>query len=245
MRILNSFLCLLFFSTNIVTSDGSKDSTTKNEIPSHEIKNKVIKIVLDRRANIAKKGKWMAECLCVSEEHEKECYLNVNNPGTDCEGLGYFMCTGKNGNLEEIAKRHENAKITEFNGVKGEDAKKPKHHEPYTVYALMVPGIANPDELILMHYFTHLEGSKYISKTGNHPVRFFGSFADMIKTDGFRNDEVMRTKDRSFTYDLEKASMADRVACSHDDITFTQKEFDLFSERLTDEEARFFKSRIR
>jgi hypothetical protein len=68
----------------------------------------------------------------------------------------------------------------------------------------------------------------------------------MVRIDGFPGNEAMPTKDHRFsTHDLEKAYMADRVACSHDDITFTQKEFVFFGTQLTDEEARFFKSHIK
>ena len=97
----------------------------------------------------------------------------------DCGDIAHFMCTGKNGNIKNIADGHKDKVVIIIDGI-SEIA--PKHHKPYTVYELLSWGIGGWAGI---HYFSHLNEGRYISNTGGKPSRIFSSFADEVKGDGF------------------------------------------------------------
>lgn len=93
----------------------------------------------------------------------------------DCEGLAHYLMTGKIGTFEEI----------ETPSINKVDLK--KEHKPYTCYKIWQPNAPWAREEMGfwggVHYFTHLEKGKYISKNGCGPIRFFDSFEEMLKKD--------------------------------------------------------------
>jgi len=95
----------------------------------------------------------------------------------DCEGFAHYLMTGKIGKFEEI-------EIPNINKV---DLK--KEHKPYTCYKIWQPRAPWVREEMGfwggVHYFTHLENGKYISKNGCGPTRFFDSFEEMLMKDAF------------------------------------------------------------
>lgn len=211
---------------------------------SETTENSVIKLVIEHRAKIAEEQRFLRQCECPRkgrffEKHGEACFRSLGSSAQDCGGLAYFLCTGKNGSIEEIANRNRAKKtITKMEGIHSD---KSSHHKPYTIYELMTEFI--PGEFSFQHYFTFLDGTRYISKNDGDAVRIFSSFGDMLIRDGFAGRQML-TKNREATIDLREVYFADREVCDRNDFTFTQEEFAIFENSLTDEEKQFFKSRL-
>jgi hypothetical protein len=201
----------------------------------------VIGLVMQYRAKQAKGANWLAPCTCPRanrfDPHSKSCYWE-DAGALDCGGIAYYMCTGKNGNINNIAKKYESDQPNIMDGI---SQRVPDHHKPYTVYALLTRSILGG--FSFQHYFTYLDDGRHISKTGFGPIRIFESFGDMVRKDGFPTG--MNKKDGEKTKSVEEVYTADRKACGHNDITFTEDEFTIFRSSLNEEDKLFFQSRIR
>ena len=189
--------------------------------------------------------KWQAECRCPertkgSKFHQKGCYKR-DHGARDCGGLAHFMCTGANGNINQIAEGHKDSKITIMEGVKNQV---PPHHKPYTIYALLAEGYSGFN---FVHYFTYLDHGEYISRTGGYPVSIFESFGDMVKKDGFPagmpTKESAKRSDK--TDDIAEAYIADRIVCGPDDMVFTKQELETLRSKLSRTEIEYFESKIK
>lgn len=119
----------------------------------------------------------------------------------DCEGFAHYLMTGNIGNFEEIQKPTIN-KINLKNT-----------HKPYTCYEIWQPNApwarANMGFWGPVHFFTHLEKGKYISKNGCGPIRIFSSFEEMLKKDAFPFGFV--TEDYQTTNEIEQATIGESI----------------------------------
>lgn len=210
------------------------------------IRNNVIRLVLEERARLADENEFLKQCDCpkkpgskYSKEHREICYRSQAG-STDCSGLAYFMCTGKNGSIEQIANRNRLLKpIAEIDSI---NIEKPAslHHQPYSIYELLVE---NYNGWGFHHYFTYLDNGRYVSKNAGYAASIFESFADMLKEDAFMGQQMPK-KGQGHTANLKEVHVADRIVCDQDDIRFTNEELSKFENRLNEEELRFFKSRL-
>ena len=119
----------------------------------------------------------------------------------DCEGFAHYLMKG-------IVSKFGETEILTISKVGME-----KKHLPYSCYKIFQPtalwarkemGFWGP-----VHFFTHLENGKYISKNGLGPIRIFDSFEKMLKQDAFPFGFV--TEDYHTTNDIEQAMIGEAM----------------------------------
>ena len=119
----------------------------------------------------------------------------------DCEGLAHYITKG-------IVNKFEKADAT---NVKKIDIHL-NEHKPYTCYKIWVPLMPmQEDTWTPIHYFTHLENGKYLSKNGAYAATIFDSYQEMLKNDAFPYGYVSV---HSKTDDIEQAVIGESEVCT-------------------------------
>lgn len=137
-----------------------------------------------------------------SQSKWAELYSENSDFQDDCEGLAHYLLTGRVGIFKECIE----VKINKVHLDK-------ISHRPYTCYEIWQPAppwvCEEQGFWGTVHYFTHLEEGRYISKNGGGAIRIFNSYKDMLEKDAFPFGYV--TESYTTTKDVNQAMIGESI----------------------------------